>query len=73
MTKLDDRMNLQEMEILVDRDGNVTLHVLGVKGDECTRITKGIEDAIGNVTDRILSGEFYQVEETLCRKEQVDR
>jgi hypothetical protein len=66
-------MVLQEMEIFVDGEGNVTLHVLGVKGDECTRITKGIEEALGDITERTFSGEFYETEETICRRERVGR
>lgn len=62
-------MELQELEIQIGCDGNVTLHVRGVKGDECTLITKSIEEALGDVVERTLSGEFYQEQETIHGRE----
>jgi hypothetical protein len=53
-------MDMQEVEIRVDREGNVAIHVQGVRGEECTWITKSIEEALGDLTDRTLSGEFYE-------------
>jgi Protein of unknown function (DUF2997) len=53
-------MELQELEIQMDREGNVTLHVRGVKGEECIMITKSIEEPLGKIIERTLSGEFYQ-------------
>ena len=62
-------MELQELEIKVDRGGNVTLHVRGVKGEECTLITRSIEEAIGDVVERTLSGEFYLEQGTIHDRE----
>ena len=53
-------MDMQELEIQVDRDGNVTVHVKGVKGEECLALTNSIEDALGRVTDRSLTHEHYE-------------
>ncbi len=53
-------MDMQEVEIRVDREGNVAIHVQGIRGEECIRITKSIEEALGDLTDRLLSGEFYE-------------
>lgn len=53
-------MDLQELEIQVDRDGNVTVHVKGVKGEECLALTKSIEEALGRVTERSLTHEHYE-------------
>jgi hypothetical protein len=64
-------MELQEMEIQVDREGNVTLHVLGVEGEECTMITKSIEEPLGEVVERTLSGEFYQEQKTICGRDRL--
>jgi hypothetical protein len=66
-------MEMQEMEIRVDQDGNVAIHVQGVKGEECTRITKAIEDALGSLTDRTLSGEFYEEKGTVTSHEKAGR
>lgn len=63
-------MGMEQIEIQVDRDGNVTVHVEGVKGDECLRITKELEEALGVVTDRSYSAEYFeeQVEEYTAGK-----
>jgi hypothetical protein len=62
-------MELQEVEIQIDCDGNVTLHVRGVKGEECTSITKSIEEALGDIVERTLSGEFFQEQGMVCNRE----
>ncbi|NYT06747.1 MAG: DUF2997 domain-containing protein [Methanomicrobiales archaeon] len=51
---------MQQIEIRVDRDGNVTVHVEGVKGEECIRITRTLEEALGSVTDRSFRAEFFE-------------
>ncbi len=53
-------MGMEQIEIQVDRDGNVTVHVEGVKGDECIRITKELEEALGAVTERSFSAEYFE-------------
>ena len=62
-------MELQELVIQVDREGNVTLHVRGVKGEKCTQITRKIEETLGNVVEKTLSGEFYQERERVLNRE----
>jgi hypothetical protein len=64
-------MELQELEIRVDREGNVTLHVRGVKGEECIAITRNIEEPLGKVVDRSVSGEFYQEKETISSRDRL--
>ncbi len=64
-------MELQELEIQMDREGNVTLHVRGVKGEECIMITKSIEEPLGKIIERRLSGEFYQEQKTLTSRDRL--
>ncbi len=52
-------MGMEELEIKIDRDGNVTFHVKGVPGDECIRITGSFEEALGSVEDRVLTGDYF--------------
>ncbi len=40
-------MDVQQVEIFIDRDGQVHLHVQGVKGGSCLDVTKGLEQALG--------------------------
>lgn len=63
-------MGMEQIEIQVDRDGNVTVHVEGVKGDECLRITKDLEEVLGAVAERVYSAEYFEekVEEYTAAK-----
>jgi hypothetical protein len=63
-------MGMQQIEIQVDYDGNVTVHVEGVKGEECIRITRSLEEALGSVTDRSFCAEYFeeQVSERTAEK-----
>lgn len=60
----------QELEISVDDEGNVSIKVVGCTGPECVELTKEIEAALGIVTDRKKTGEFYQ--QPVQRTDQVE-
>lgn len=53
----------QELEISIGPDGNVQIEVKGVKGGNCTDITKEIEEALGVVSAREYTSEYYQQEQ----------
>jgi len=40
-------MELQEIEIFIDKDGKVRIEVRGVKGEACLDLTKALEEALG--------------------------
>lgn len=40
-------MQLQEIEITINKDGQVEVHVRGVKGEACLDITRPVEEALG--------------------------
>jgi DNA-binding protein YbaB len=40
-------MELQEVEVLIEKDGRVRIEVHGVKGMSCLEITKDLLDALG--------------------------
>ena len=53
---------LQEIEVVIDRDGNVKLLVRGVKGEQCLELTKDVEQLLGGqVIDRQNTDEFHEV------------
>ena len=54
----------QEIEFTINPDGSVGIAVKGAKGKKCTEITKEIEEALGIVSNRTYTGEYYQQEET---------
>ena len=40
-------MELQEVDIFIDQDGQVRVEVRGVKGSHCLTLTKDLERALG--------------------------
>ena len=47
----------------IDGSGNITITVEGVKGKDCEKVTKEIEEALGVVVNRQHTPEYYQEEE----------
>lgn len=53
-------MEMQELEITIDKEGRVQVAVRGVKGEGCLALTKSIEDAVGTVEEREYTAEYYE-------------
>jgi hypothetical protein len=53
-------MTMQELEITIDNEGRVLVHVNGVKGEECLALTKNLENAVGDVQERSYSADYYE-------------
>lgn len=53
-------MTMQELEITIDNEGRVLVHVNGVKGEECLSLTKNLENAVGDVQERSFSSDYYE-------------
>lgn len=54
-------MQTQEIEITIDKDGRVSLRVIGVKGQSCLEITRELELALGNeIEEREMTSELYE-------------
>jgi hypothetical protein len=49
----------QELEFSIDDDGKISIKVVGAQGPECLELTKAIEEALGVVTDRKKTSDFY--------------
>ena len=55
-------MNEEVIEVTVDRDGNVSMKVLGVAGSSCEDLTSGLVEALGGeVVEHELTSDFYEV------------
>jgi len=52
-----------EITLEIDNDGNISLGVTGVKGQDCEKLTRELEEALGIVTDRKRTHEYYVPEE----------
>jgi hypothetical protein len=58
-------MQIQELDIYIEKDGQVRLEVRGVKGPGCLDLTKALEEALGGeVTSREMKPEAYEIEQT---------
>ena len=53
----------QEMEITIGKDGKVQIHVQGVDGISCMELTKDLEEALGVVTAREKTGDYFKEEQ----------
>jgi hypothetical protein len=57
-------MEMQEIEVIIEKDGQVRIEVRGVKGPSCLDLTKGLEEALGGqVEDRQMTPESQEVSE----------
>lgn len=51
-------MDIQEIEIIINKRGHVELRVRGVKGKKCLQLTKELEESLGsNLIDREMTPE----------------
>ena len=58
----------REIQFSIDEEGNVSLQVKGAEGGECEALTRDIEEALGVVSSRERTSEFYiqgETEETI--------
>jgi len=52
----------EEMEITINKNGEVEIHVQGVDGSSCLELTKDLEEALGIVRGREKTSEYYKEE-----------
>ncbi len=54
-------MEVQEIDVFIDRNGQVHVEVHGVKGKSCLDITKDLEDVLGGqIEERKMHHEAYE-------------
>ncbi len=55
----------KQIDFTIDEEGNVSIQVKGVGGADCEKLTREIEAALGVVSERTRTSEFYiQTEQT---------
>lgn len=66
-------MEVQEIEVFIDKDGQVRIEVHGVKGMACLDLTRDLEEALGGeVEERELTSEAYAtVQEQVKERQQL--
>lgn len=50
----------QELEIVIDAEGNLRIKTHGLKGGDCEEELKPLEKALGKVTERERTSEYYE-------------
>ena len=54
-------MELQEIEVIIGKDGQVQIQVRGVKGTKCLELTKELEEALGGeILARVMTPESLE-------------
>jgi hypothetical protein len=66
-------MEMQELEITIDKEGRVQVAVRGVHGEGCLAITKNIENAVGTVEAREYTAEYYEQPVSISDHQYVNR
>jgi hypothetical protein len=62
-------MDVQEIQVVIDENGKVSVSLQGVKGNGCLSITKELEHLLGDeVVDRKMSHESYDPPTPLTNK-----
>ena len=61
----------QKIEYRIGKDGKIIESVLNASGASCTDTTKGIEQALGEVSSQELLPEYYEGEEDLTTQEDI--
>ncbi|MHC4646229.1 MAG: DUF2997 domain-containing protein [Planctomycetota bacterium] len=51
-----------EVEIVISKDGEVKVHIKGVKGKGCMEYAKWLTRIVGRVKDQKVTSEYYEPE-----------
>ena len=63
-------MEMQEVEITIDKEGRVQLKVNGAHGQDCLALTRDLENSLGTVQEREYLPEFY--EESVRQRQKIN-
>ncbi|HEX2980617.1 MAG TPA: DUF2997 domain-containing protein [Anaerolineaceae bacterium] len=65
-------MELQEIDVTIAKDGQVRVHVRGVKGDACLDLTREMEAALGGqVVEREMTPEALEGGQNLDNQQHI--
>ncbi len=49
-----------EIELFISEDGELKVHIKGVKGPGCLKTLEEIADQVGQITEKSLTAEYYE-------------
>mgnify|MGYP001558559307 CR=1 FL=1 len=61
----------QEVELFISEDGQVKVHIKGIKGPGCVNVLSGLSGKIGIEKERALTAEYYASEVNASTKARV--
>jgi hypothetical protein len=65
-------MELQEIDVFIEKDGQVRIEVRGVKGGSCLDITAALEQALGGqIAEREMTAESYETTQESVLDQQI--
>jgi hypothetical protein len=53
-----------EIELFISEEGELKVHIKGIKGPGCTKILESLAKEIGIEKDRELTSEYYETDKT---------
>ena len=53
-----------EIELFISEDGELKVHIKGIKGPGCAKILDSLAKEIGTEKDRELTSEYYETDKT---------
>ncbi|MGE5309272.1 MAG: DUF2997 domain-containing protein [Deltaproteobacteria bacterium] len=56
--------NAQEIELFIDENGELKVHIKGIKGSGCAKVVDGLVKAMGPEKSRELTPEYYEKPQT---------
>jgi hypothetical protein len=62
---------MNEIKVIVGKDGSLKIDVHGVKGVSCKDLTQELEKNLGVVTEDDVTQEYYQDKETLVNQQGI--
>ncbi|MFB3895368.1 MAG: DUF2997 domain-containing protein [bacterium] len=51
--------NKEELEVLIDETGNITIHIHGIKGKSCVKNAEEIANNVGTIIQQSFTSEYY--------------
>lgn len=56
--------NKHEIELFISEDGQLKVHIKGIKGPGCLKVLDSLSKDIGILKNKELTGEYYEKPET---------
>jgi K+/H+ antiporter YhaU regulatory subunit KhtT len=62
----------EEIRVVIEKDGKLTLKVSGKDGPHCLTLTQALENEMGQVLDRQRTNEFFKKAQIALKNKTID-